>query len=63
MALSKTDRERMTLVVAALEAEAKEAAERASCSSTPFPDFHWQNQCSQAADTLRELIARCERKA
>lgn len=69
MALSRTDRERLTLVAAALEAEAKEAEERAS--RVPERLYvaewlrakQWEEQCLRAANTLRELIARRERSA
>lgn len=62
MALSKTDRERFSLTIATLDLEAKAAGMRACLSPNPFPEFRWQNQCNEAAATLRELLARRERE-
>lgn len=62
MALSRTDRERLSLVIATLALEAKQAGERASTHPNPFPELHWRNQCTEAATTLRELIERRERR-
>jgi hypothetical protein len=62
MALSRTDRERYVLVAAALDLEAKQARERAGLSHSPFQEFHWQNRCTEAAETIRELLERREKE-
>lgn len=52
--------ETLALISAELDSEAKQAGERAGMSLSPFREFHWQNRCSEAAETIRELIARRE---
>lgn len=58
MALSRTDRERLSLTIVTLDQEAKQARERAGLNHSPFQEFHWQNRCSEAAATLLELRER-----
>lgn len=64
MSISRTDRERLTLVIATLNLEAKQARERSGRARGGDILFEamWAERCGLAVTTLHELIERREKE-
>jgi hypothetical protein len=61
MALSRTDRERVTLAAEVLDASGNRALARAQSAASSLEivdDLRWADRCYLAAETLRDLIRR-----